>query len=85
MQANQITFHDFKYEPLKFYISMEIGANSRIPTPPFVVQHVIKLVSPLKARRGLEIIPLLVHIFIIIVLMTIVVSQPMDGSERSNK
>jgi len=37
---------------------VEIRTGSRISTMPFVVQLVIKLVSPLKGGIGLEIIPL---------------------------
>jgi hypothetical protein len=47
LHAYRITFLDFKYEPLSF-VSMEIGTSSRIPTMPFMVQLVIKLVRPLK-------------------------------------
>jgi hypothetical protein len=63
---------------------MEIGTNSRVPAIPSIVQPVTKLVSPLKGGIGLEIIPLHVWIFIIHMLITIVVNQLVEGSERSN-
>ncbi len=50
-------FLDFKYEPRSF-VSMQIGTNSKIPTTPFVVQHVTKLINPLGGGIGLETIPL---------------------------
>jgi hypothetical protein len=59
LQAYQTTFLDFKYEPPNF-ISVEIGTNNKIPITPFVVQHVTKLVSPLRGGTCLEIIPLFV-------------------------
>jgi hypothetical protein len=37
---------------------MQIGTNSKIPTTPFVVQHVTKLINPLGGGIGLETIPL---------------------------
>jgi hypothetical protein len=57
MQTYQTIFLDFKYEPLNFE-SMEIRTNNKIPTTPFVVQPVTKLVSPLRGGIGLEIIRL---------------------------
>jgi len=63
------------------FVFMEIGISSRVPAIPYVVQLVTKPISPL---RG-EIIPLLVQIFIIPIPNTTIVSQLMEGSERSNK
>jgi hypothetical protein len=57
LQAYQIFFHDFKYEPSNF-VSMEIGTSSKVPITPFLVQHVIKPISPLISGTCLEIIPL---------------------------
>jgi hypothetical protein len=57
---------------------MEIGTSNRVPTMPFVVQPIIKPVSPLRGGTSLEIIPSFV-------LVTMVVSQPIEGSERFNK
>jgi hypothetical protein len=37
---------------------MEIGTSSKVPTTPFVVQPITKLVSPLRGGTSLEIIPL---------------------------
>ncbi len=64
---------------------MEIGTSSRISSTPSMVQHVIKLVSPLRGGIGLETIPLHVQTFTIHVLVTIIVSQPMEGNERFDK
>jgi hypothetical protein len=63
------------------FVFVEIGINSRVLTIPYMVQLVIKPISPL---RG-EIIPLLVQTFIIPIPKTTIVSQPMESSERSNK
>jgi hypothetical protein len=49
-QAYQIVFLDFKYEPPSF-VFVEIGTNSRVPTMPFVIQPIIKPISPLKRRN----------------------------------
>jgi hypothetical protein len=57
LQAYQTVFHDFKYEPPSF-VFMEIGTSSKVPTTPFVVQPITKLVSPLRGGTSLEIIPL---------------------------
>jgi hypothetical protein len=38
LQAYQIVFHDFKYEPSNF-VFMEIGTSSKVPITPFLVQH----------------------------------------------
>jgi hypothetical protein len=64
---------------------VEIGTSSRVPTTPFVVQLVTKLISPLRGGIGLEIIPLLVQTFIINVPVTIIVNQLVEGNERSDK
>jgi len=63
------------------FVFMEIGTSSRVLAIPYVLQLVTKPISPL---RG-EIIPLLVQTFIIPIPNTIIVSQPMEGSERFNK
>jgi hypothetical protein len=63
---------------------MKIGTSSKVLATPYVL-HVIKLISPLRGGTSLEIIPLHVQIFIILVSVTIIVNQPMEGSERSNK
>ncbi len=52
---------------------------------PFVVQPVTKPVSPLRGGTSLEIIPLHVQTFTISVPLIAIVSQPMEGSEKSNK
>ncbi len=52
---------------------------------PFMVQSVTKPISPLRGGTSLEIIPLPVQTFIIHVLITIVVSQLVEGNERFNK
>jgi hypothetical protein len=64
---------------------MEIGTNSKVPTTPYVAQPVIKPLNPLRGGTSLQIIPLPIQIFIIIVSMTSVVSQLVEGSERSDK
>ncbi len=57
LQAYQIVFLDFKYEPLSF-VSVEIGTSNKVPTTPSMVQPVTKLFSPLKGGTCLGIIPL---------------------------
>jgi hypothetical protein len=52
---------------------------------PYVVQLVTKSISPLRGGTCFKIIPLPVQIFIVPAPVTTVVSQPMEGSERSNK
>jgi uncharacterized membrane protein len=64
---------------------VEIRTNSRISAMPSMVQLVTKLVSPLRGGTCLEIIPLHVQTFIIHVPVTIVVSQLVEGNDRSNK
>jgi hypothetical protein len=68
LQAYQIAFPHFKFEPFSFVL-VEIGTNGRTPTTPFVVQHVTitKLINPLRGGIGLELIPLLVQIFFILI------------------
>jgi len=61
-----------------------MGTSNKVLVTPYVL-HVIKLVSPLRGGTSLEIIPLHVQIFIILVLVTIIVNEPVEGSERSNK
>jgi hypothetical protein len=84
LQAYYTAFPDFKYETPSF-VSMEIGTNSNVATMPSMVQPVTKPISPLKGGKSLKIIPLLVQAFIISILITIVVSQSVEGSERSDK
>jgi hypothetical protein len=84
LQAYQTIFCDFKYEPPSF-VTMEIGTNSRVFATPFVVQHVTKPINPLRGGTCLQIIPLFVQSFIILVPITIVVNQPMEGIGRSDK
>jgi hypothetical protein len=84
LQVYQITLLDFKYETPSL-VSVEMRINNKVSATPFVVQLVIKLVIPLKGGTGLEITPLHVHIFIIHVIITNVVNQPVEGNERSNK
>jgi len=79
LQAYKTYFPDLKYEPPNF-VSMEIGTNSIIPTIPFMVQPITKLISPLRGGTCLEIIPLHVQTFTIHVLMTIIVNQHVEGS-----
>jgi hypothetical protein len=64
---------------------VEIGISSKIPVTPSTVQHVTKLVSPLRGGTNLEIIPLLVQTFTIHVLMTTIVNQHVEGSEKIDK
>ncbi len=52
---------------------------------PSMVQHVMKPISPPKGGTCLEIIPLLVQIFTIPIIMTIIVSQLVEGNEKSDK
>ncbi len=59
LQSYHTTFSHFKYEPSSF-MYVEIGTNSRVPTMPYVVQPIIKPISPLRCGTCLEIIPLLV-------------------------
>jgi hypothetical protein len=62
---------------------MEIGTNTKVLATPSMVQLIIKLVSPLKGGIGLEIIPLPIQTFTIPTLVTIVINQHVEGSERS--
>jgi hypothetical protein len=64
---------------------MVIGISSKILLTPSMVQPVIKPVSPLRGGTCLKIIPLPIQTFIIHVPVTIVVNQPVEGSERFNK
>jgi hypothetical protein len=64
---------------------VETGSNNRIPITPSMVQLISKPINPLRGGTSLEIIPLLVHTFMILVLVTIVVNQPVEGRERSDK
>jgi len=73
LQAYQIVFPDFKYEPPSF-VYVEIGTNSRVLVTPFVVQPITKPISPLRGGTCLEIIPLHVQTFIILVIVTIIIS-----------
>jgi hypothetical protein len=66
-------------------VFVEIETNNIIPAMPFVVQPVTKPVSPLRGGTSLEIIPLHVQTFTISVPLIAIVSQPMEGSEKSNK
>jgi hypothetical protein len=63
------------------FVFVKIGTSDRVPTIPYMVQLVTKPISPLKG----EIIPWFVQTFIIPIPKTTIVSQPMEGSERSNK
>jgi hypothetical protein len=84
LQAYQIIFPNFKYEPLSF-VSMEIGTNNRVLTTPFVVQPITKIVNPLRGGMGLELIPLPIQTFTIPIPITTIVSQLVEGSERFDK
>jgi hypothetical protein len=84
LHAYRTVFLDFKCEPLSF-ASMEIGTSSKVLVTPSMVQPIIKPVSPLRGGTCLEIIPLLVQTFIILVLVTTIVSQLVESNERSNK
>jgi hypothetical protein len=57
LQAYRTAFLDFKYKPLSF-VSMEIGASSKVLSTPSLVQPITKPVNPLRDGIGLEIIPL---------------------------
>ncbi len=85
LHAFQTIFPDFKYVKPPSFVYVEIGTSSTISAMPFVVQPITKLVSPLRGGMGLEIIPLLVQIFIILVPVTTIVSQLVEGSERFDK
>jgi hypothetical protein len=63
---------------------MKIGTSSKVLSTPYVLL-VIKLVSPLRGGTSLEIIPLHVQIFIILVSITTIVNQPVEGGERFNR
>jgi hypothetical protein len=63
---------------------MKIGTSSKVLATPYVL-HVIKLVSPLGGGTSLEIIPLHVQIFIILVSITTIVNQTVEGGERFNR
>jgi hypothetical protein len=84
LQAYQTTFPDFKYESASF-ASMEIRTNSKVPTTPSMLQPITKLISPPRGGTCLEIIPLFFQTFTILISLTIVVNQLVEGSERSNK
>jgi hypothetical protein len=84
LQVYQIAFPNFKYEPPSF-VYVEIETNSKISATPSMVQLVTKPISPLRGGTSLEIIPLHVQTFIIPILVTTIVSQLVEGSERSDK
>ncbi len=56
-----------------------------VPITPSMVQPISKLVNPSKGGTSLKIIPWPIQTFTIHVLMTTIVSQPVEGNERSNK
>jgi hypothetical protein len=64
---------------------VEIGTSNIIPTTTFVVQHVIKPFSRLRGGTSLEIIPLVVQTSTIHVLLTTIITQLVEGNEKSNK
>jgi hypothetical protein len=68
LHTYQIVFLDFKYEPPNF-VYVEIRTNSRAPTTPSMVHPIAstKPISPLRGGTSLEIIPLLVQTFTILV------------------
>jgi hypothetical protein len=84
LQTYQTIFLNFKYKPPSI-VSVEIGTNNRIPVTSFMVQPIIKPVSPLRSGTCLEIIPLHVQTFTIHVLATTIVSQLVEDSERFDK
>jgi hypothetical protein len=84
LQAYQIIFPDSKYEPLSF-VSVEIGTSIKVPATPSMVQPVIKSIHPLRSGTSFKIMPLPIHTFTILVLVTIVVSQHVEGSENFDK
>jgi len=51
----------------------------------YVVQPVIKSINPLKGGTCFKIIPLHVQTFTIPTLVTIIISQHVESSERSDK
>jgi hypothetical protein len=59
--------------------------TSTVPITPSMVQPFTKPIGPLRDATSLEIIPLPVQTFIIHVPVTIIVNQPVEGSERSDK
>jgi hypothetical protein len=83
LHAYQIAFLDFKYKPPSF-VSIDIKTSSRVPTTPFMVQPVAitKLVSPLRGGTCLEIIPLPVWTFSILVQVATIINEPVRGSEK---
>ncbi len=58
--------------------------SSRALATPFVVQLITtsKPISPLRSGIGLEIIPLLVQTFTMLVQVTIVITKLVKGSEK---
>jgi hypothetical protein len=68
LHTYQTTLLDFKYKPPNF-IYAEIKTNSKVPTTPSMVQLVAitKPISPLRGGTSLEIIPLLVQTFTMLV------------------
>jgi hypothetical protein len=64
---------------------MEIRSGSRVPIMPLVIQPTTKLVSPLRGGTSLEFISLPVWTFTILILVTTIANQPLEGSERSDK
>jgi hypothetical protein len=72
-------------KPLVFYL-WKLEPLNKIPVLPSVVQPttITKLISPLKDGTSFKIIPLPVQTFIIPVPITVVVSKPMENSERSD-
>jgi hypothetical protein len=86
LHAYQTAFLDFKYK-LPNFVSTEIGTSNRAPTTPFVVQLVAitKPISPLKGGTSLEITPLHVQIFTILIWVAIITIELMRASETSAK
>jgi hypothetical protein len=66
---------------------VEIGTNSKVPTSPFVIQPIVitKPISPLRGGIHLEIIPLLVQTFSMLVQVAIITHESMKGNEKSAK
>ncbi len=50
-----------------------------------MVQPIIKPISPLRGGTGLEIIPLPIQTYIILVPMTTIINQHVEGSEKFDK
>ncbi len=83
LHAYWTTFFDFKYKPPSF-VFVEIRFSSKVLVTPSMVQP-IAITKPINLLRGgtsLEIIPLPIHTFTILVQVATIVNELVKCSER---